>query len=1099
MIKRIIAFILLFALPVIAADIQSYPFPFIGKWNPTEDPMLIADYGLQDIQNLRKDGKHFKGVKGHTKINTSAASDLYVLNGYHFTKDQPSESHVIIYAADSSTPTTGHLYQNTTAIPGQGNFSTLYSPTSFTNGFRFSNAPSGNMVSSNAAETLIWGGNELPETAFFTSSATIDYTLTNSYDFSDILNNTSTSADQVANLSTGIDAYTKLYLHGNGVDGSNTITDSSASNVTITPVGNAQIDTAYKKFGTGSILFDGNGDYATTPDHADWYFADQPFTIDTWVRFSDVSLTHGIAGQYVDTSNYWELYYNGTTDKVGFSCKSGGSYKATYSLYWVPANNTWYHIELVRNGTNVYFFINGVSQTLTVATAISTNEIPNLAAVLEIGASYNHTSVLAGSIDEFRISKGIARHTANFTVPQRELGNASNYFLVGSRRPLQGVKFYISTGNAETSTLTAKEWTGSAWSDLAITADNTTTGGITLQKTGTVTWASTVSTAKTRYINGLSLYWYQFYYDAGNPSIYYVTVDAPIQSIKNIWNGVEVNAVKVKKFDSTYTDSANDFLSWDNGNQGMSREEFCKQSWAKDHFWCVGQQDFINLVGDNSDDTYATFGSLANTHSILLGFTDQQQGFDIRFVPTKINTTDNTTMTVKYWDGSNWVNVNALSDGTATVNKSFNRNGVIVFSPVDQGQEFKQQIADSYPLYYYQITFADNLSSDVFVSEIRGIPNPPIIPSYKFSATFQNRLFLFGETNNRKNNAIYSAYNSPDIFNGPDSGSLQFGDETDIMAAAGIYNVFNTTGGIEQLIVTKKNETYRVTGSSPSTWSVQRISTNVGCIAPLTMVSADMTNVENIKRQVAIWMSDKGVFMSDGASVLSISDDIACYFDPNSSKYIPAAMMSKSVAWYDPALKSYKLLIASGSGVTHLNTELEYSLKYQEWTKIYREAGAAANPLQSGWITSDTNGGTYSYGGARNGFVYRLENGNNWDSTSITSYLWTKDIILDQQAPLFRTSTAKYLRTTYKKKATGAITLTHYGDGAVTTSGTSGQMGPRAITATEASTNVYNTQSVLLGPDLYHSFKFSATTNVADGLELTGLGIWYEPQTAIRQ
>jgi hypothetical protein len=52
-----------------AADIQSYPFPFIGKWNPSEDTMLIGDYGLQDIQNLRKEGKHFKGVKGHTKIS----------------------------------------------------------------------------------------------------------------------------------------------------------------------------------------------------------------------------------------------------------------------------------------------------------------------------------------------------------------------------------------------------------------------------------------------------------------------------------------------------------------------------------------------------------------------------------------------------------------------------------------------------------------------------------------------------------------------------------------------------------------------------------------------------------------------------------------------------------------------------------------------------------------------------------------------------------------------------------------------------------------------------------------------------------------------
>ncbi|MDD5006353.1 MAG: LamG domain-containing protein [Candidatus Omnitrophica bacterium] len=1062
--KSLIAFLLLIcSVFALAADIQFYPFPFIGKWNPTEDPMLIADYGLQDIQNLRKDGKHFKGVKGHTKINTTVLSDLYVVNGFHFVKDQPAESHVIVYAGDATTPTTGHLYQNTTAIPGAGDFSStvLYTPTTFTDTFRFSNAPQGNMVSSNAAETLIWGGNELPETAFLTSSATVNYTVTNSYDLSDILNNTSTSADQVANLSTGIDAYTVLLLHGNGADASTTITDSASGAKAVTAVGNAQIDTSYKKFGTGSILFDGTGDYATVPDSADWYFGAGDFTIDWWSRANYTGNT-GICGQYVDVNNYWMLGLSLT--QLLFKVVVGGVTKADYSCVMADyVTNTWYHFELVRSGSTMYLFRNGTSKTLTENTAISTNEVPNLAAVLEIGASSNHANVFAGSIDEFRISKGIARHTANFSVPTKELGNASNYFLVGSKRPLQGVKFYVSTANTETSTLTVKEWTGSAWASLTAT-DNTSSGGKTLAQTGTVTWSSTASTSKLRYISGLSLYWYQFYYNAGSPSIYYVTTDAPMQSIKNIWDGAETYTVKVNKYDgTTYT-------------------------------------DYTSLVGDQDDtSTYADVSSLPTTSSIILGYLERQQGFDISLVATKVNSTDNTQMTVQYWDGSNWVNVNALSDGTATANKSLNKSGVVVFTPVDAGQEFKQQISDTYPLYYYKITFANTIGANVYISEIYGIPFPPTIPAYKFSANFQNRLFLFNETNGDRNKATYSVYNSPDIFNGDDSGELYFGDNTEIIAAAGIYNVFNTTGGIEQLIVTKKNETYRVTGSSPSTWSVQRISTNVGCIAPLTMVSADMTNIENVKRQVAIWMSDKGVFISDGATVTSISDDISCYFDPNNSKYIPAAMMSKSVGWYDPALKSYKLLIASGSGSTYLNTELEYSLVYQEWTKIYRAAGASANPLQSGWKVTDTNGGTYSFGGAKNGYVYRLENGNTFDGTDIASYLWTKDIIIDQAAPLARLTTAKYLRTTHKKKATGAITITHYGDGTATTSGTNGQMGPANISVADALAKNFDSQSLLLGPNLTHSFKFAAGTNVTDGLELTGFGIYYEPYSAMRQ
>jgi hypothetical protein len=207
-------------------------------------------------------------------------------------------------------------------------------------------------------------------------------------------------------------------------------------------------------------------------------------------------------------------------------------------------------------------------------------------------------------------------------------------------------------------------------------------------------------------------------------------------------------------------------------------------------------------------------------------------------------------------------------------------------------------------------------------------------------------------------------------------------------------------------------------------------------------------------------------------------------------------MQSKSVGWYDPALQSYKLLVASGASATYLNTELEYSLKYKEWTKVYRENATGANPLQSGFQVHDTGGLTYTYGGGKDGFLYRLENGNTWAGTSITSYLQTKDMILDNEKPMFRKSTVKYLRTLYKQKATGDITISHYGDRVITTSGSSGQVGPSIIS--NGSTTHYNSQSVSLGPFLYHSFKYSAVTSVADGLELTGFGMYFVPQEQFR-
>jgi hypothetical protein len=431
--------------------------------------------------------------------------------------------------------------------------------------------------------------------------------------------------------------------------------------------------------------------------------------------------------------------------------------------------------------------------------------------------------------------------------------------------------------------------------------------------------------------------------------------------------------------------------------------------------------------------------------------------------------------------------------------------GYVMWQQQSPATEFQTKVNQEGPYYWYRIYWSAGLwSADggpVDIDYIAGIPTQVQLHPYRFGAMWQNRLWMFNDQIQYANSAIYTALNTSNVFNGTDSGTLQFGDQTPVMAATSIYNMYFMYNGLEQLIVAKENETYRVSGSAPSNWVVQRISANVGCVAPLTMVSADVTAVDNARKQVAIWVGDKGVYVSDGATVLPISDDIRCYFNPDDVRYIPTAMRSKSVGWYDPSIKSYKLLIASGAGATTLNTELEYSLQYQEWTKINRQiggGGAASNPLQAGWQVYDTSGISYTYGGDANGFIYQLENTNRWDGTNITSYLQTKNILPDPQAPLLRKSTIQYLQLAYLPKQTGQITIQHFGDGMATADQVNGQSGPANISASDALGAGYNTQSVLLGPNLYHSFLFQAATNIGNGLELTGFSFYYEPYTAIR-
>lgn len=228
------------------------------------------------------------------------------------------------------------------------------------------------------------------------------------------------------------DINTKSLLHFNGSDGSTTFTDESGK--TWTAAGNAQIDTAQSKFGASSLLLDGSGDFVYSGDSLDWRLDDgsnaNQWTIDLWVRFNALQ-NGGFAQQALNNQNNWNFTFNADGVggwRLGWRITSGGSEIVGISNAWSGVTtNTWYHVALVKNGTSGYMmFVNGnqIGSTQT-----NTNVIPDLAAQIEIGKwkdFFNTDYYLNGWIDEFRLSKGIARWTANFTPPTAEYGSVSN-------------------------------------------------------------------------------------------------------------------------------------------------------------------------------------------------------------------------------------------------------------------------------------------------------------------------------------------------------------------------------------------------------------------------------------------------------------------------------------------------------------------------------------------------------------------------------------------------------------------------------------------------------------------------------------------------
>ena len=208
---------------------------------------------------------------------------------------------------------------------------------------------------------------------------------------------------------------TVLLLKGDGTNGSTTILDGSkvaGGPKTVTPVGNAQISTSQSKFGGSSIAFDGTGDYLTLNGSNDFAFGTGNFTVETWIRPSNLTgqkvlLDTRAAGEST-LGTKWILY----TDNASLAFAAAGS---TYTGGTLSLN-TWHFIVLCRSSGITRAYLDGVQVGSTVTD--STNYTIG-ALRPTIGTDGNSPSSLSfnGYMDDLRITKGVARYTANFTPP----------------------------------------------------------------------------------------------------------------------------------------------------------------------------------------------------------------------------------------------------------------------------------------------------------------------------------------------------------------------------------------------------------------------------------------------------------------------------------------------------------------------------------------------------------------------------------------------------------------------------------------------------------------------------------------------------------
>ena len=193
-------------------------------------------------------------------------------------------------------------------------------------------------------------------------------------------------------------------------------------------VGNAQVSTSVVKYGTGSMYFDGSGDYLSIPYNAALVFDSGNFTVECWFYLTGNAGINGnnerkaefascIVG--IPTTAGWEFGLDGNSTTTGtgisFSNRINSSTAYTITATVTVNQNQWNHVAVVRNGTTTTIYLNGTS----VGSGTLTNQSITSANSLWIGRqnvnNFNHD--FPGYIDDLRITKGIARYTANFTPP----------------------------------------------------------------------------------------------------------------------------------------------------------------------------------------------------------------------------------------------------------------------------------------------------------------------------------------------------------------------------------------------------------------------------------------------------------------------------------------------------------------------------------------------------------------------------------------------------------------------------------------------------------------------------------------------------------
>jgi hypothetical protein len=197
------------------------------------------------------------------------------------------------------------------------------------------------------------------------------------------------------------------------------IIDKSQSVKTITLNGDVKSSTTQSKFLASSMYFDGTGDYITMTPSDLFAFRTGDFTIEGWAYITATGdkglFQQGISNFPATNTNSVALQFtNAGPANSEWAIYAGDAYHESTVNY---ALNQWYHFAVVRASSVTKLYING-----TEALSVS-DSVDYTGTYFGVGSIYGaaNAQCFTGYMSDFRVTKGLARYTSNFTVPSAAL------------------------------------------------------------------------------------------------------------------------------------------------------------------------------------------------------------------------------------------------------------------------------------------------------------------------------------------------------------------------------------------------------------------------------------------------------------------------------------------------------------------------------------------------------------------------------------------------------------------------------------------------------------------------------------------------------